>query len=95
MRRHTISLLAAAVLMLTGCSALGSGSDESSAPSPSATAGAADDAARAERIATCTKAIVAAKNDTADDGLPQCAKLSPDDYLKAIEDAKKQGGGAP
>ncbi|MFJ8358144.1 hypothetical protein [Streptomyces sp. NPDC093984] len=94
MRRHTISLLAAAVLMLTGCSDLGSGSDGSSAPSPSATAGAAD-AAHAERIATCTKAIVAAKNDTADNGLPECAKLSPDDYLKAIEDAKKQGSGAP
>ncbi|POX45452.1 hypothetical protein [Streptomyces sp. Ru72] len=89
MRRTTISLLAAAVLMLAGCSPFGSGSGTPSAPSPSASAGAAADA---EQIATCTKAIVAAKNDTADNGLPECAKLSPDDYLKAIEDAKKQGG---
>ncbi|MGV9247149.1 hypothetical protein [Streptomyces sp. NPDC003710] len=90
MRRTCISILATAALMLTGCSNSDSGSDKPSAPSPAGTAGSASDPARARQIAACAAAIAAAKNDSADSGLPQCAKLSPDDYLKAIKDANKR-----
>jgi hypothetical protein len=87
MRHTTISMLAVAVFTLTGCSLSGSGSDKPAAPTSNASAGAA----QTEQIAECRDAIVASKNDSADNGLPQCTKLSPDDYLKALKEADKQG----
>ncbi|MEU6370040.1 hypothetical protein ABZ876_31040 [Streptomyces sp. NPDC046931] len=91
MRRTCISILAAtAALTLTGCSNSEAGSDKPSAPSPAVTAGSVSDASHARKIAACAAAIAAAKHDSADSSLPECAKLPPEDYLKAIQDANKQ-----
>jgi hypothetical protein len=87
--RHTAAVFVVAVLALTGCSALDSGSDGSAKPTSTAA-----ETASAEQIAACTDALVARKNDTADDGTPECKALSPEDYLKALQAAKEQGADA-
>ncbi|MEU8589198.1 hypothetical protein AB0C59_19655 [Streptomyces sp. NPDC048664] len=89
--RHTATacLFTAAVLTLTGCSLAGSGGDGPAKPGSGASAAAAG----AEQIAACRDAIVAQKDNSADNGLPQCAQLSPDDYLKALKEADQQGKG--
>ncbi|MED7821854.1 hypothetical protein [Streptomyces chiangmaiensis] len=94
--RYTAAALAVAAFVLTGCSNASSGSDGSVKPATTA-----DHAASAEQIAACTDALVARKDDTADDGTPECKALSPEDYLKALQaakqkaqDASKEGGDA-
>lgn len=88
--RHTTTacLFTAALLTLSGCSLVG-GSDGSTKPSTGTNASAA--AADTQQIAACRDAIVAQKNDSADNGLPQCTKLSPDEYLKALKEADQKG----
>lgn len=91
MRYSTVSLLAAAVFTLTGCALTGSGGDKPATPNPGATSNAPADAARTKEIAACRDAIIAGKNDSTDNGLPECTKLSADDYLKALKAADGRG----
>lgn len=91
--RHTTTacLFTAALFTLTGCSLVGGG-DGSTKPGTGTNASAA--AASTEQIAACRDAIIAQKNDSADNGLPQCTKLSPSDYLKALKEADQKGSDA-
>jgi hypothetical protein len=86
MRRTTIAAVAlTAGLVLAGCS---TSSSEGPAKSPSAaTSSAPVKQSRTEQLAACTDAIVAGEDSSA----PECADLSSDDYLKALQAANKQG----
>ncbi|WP_055493819.1 hypothetical protein [Streptomyces sp. TP-A0356] len=86
MSRISITVTAAAVLALSGCSLSSSSSGKPTTPHPAASSSASTD-----RIAACTNAIVARQDSTSDNGAPECAKLSPDDYLKALQEAKRRG----
>lgn len=90
MRRTALALLAACTLALTGCST-SSDDGKPTKPSPSATS-SAPAKSHADELAACTDAIAAGKDKG--DGAPECADLSPDDYLKALQDANKRGRGA-
>lgn len=86
MRHRTAACLLAASLALAGCS---SSNEHSTHPkaTPSATPTAATSKPTADAISACTDAIVAGKDSSA----PECASLSPDDYLKALQAANKRG----
>ncbi|MEE1838085.1 hypothetical protein [Streptomyces sp. SP17KL33] len=86
-RRTTAALLAAAAcLALAGCSS-SDDDDTSTKPTPAATSSAPEQLSAEEQIKACTDAIA----DGADSNAPECADLSPDDYLDAMQDANQQG----
>lgn len=87
MRRTALALLAAATLALAGCSSSGSDDSPASTPTPSVTPSASTQPLVADQIAACTDAIAAGKDSSA----PECADLSPDDYLKALRASNQRG----
>ena len=84
MRRTAVLLLAC--LTLAGCSDAGGGEDKP-ALTPSATSSAPTTPPLADQIAACTDALAAGKSQ---DG-PECARLSPDDLLTAVQDSNQRG----
>jgi hypothetical protein len=85
MRRTTAAILLAAGLALAGCST--SSSEGPAKPTPAATSSAPAKQSKTEHLAACTDAIVAGEDSSA----PECADLSSDDYLKALQAANEQG----
>ncbi|MFE6939546.1 hypothetical protein [Streptomyces chartreusis] len=86
-RRATATLLTAACLALVGCSSSDSDKPEPAKSTPAATSSAPAELSAADQIKACTDAIAAG----ADDSAPECADLSADDYMKALQDANQQG----
>lgn len=86
MRRTTTALLAVTALALAGCSSSGSGEDKPT-PTAAATSSAPTTPLLADQIAACTDAIAAGRGQ---DG-PECAGLSPDDLLTAVQDSNQRG----
>jgi len=86
MRRIAVALLAAVTFALAGCSS-SSGDKPASTPTPSVTPAAPTEVPVADQIAACTDAIAAGKGQ---DG-PECAGLSPDDLLTAVQDSNQRG----
>ncbi|MBP5926678.1 hypothetical protein F3K32_42485 [Streptomyces sp. LBUM 1483] len=85
-RRTTAALLAAAAcLALAGCSSSDDG--PSTKPTPAATSSAPEQLSAEDQLKACTDAIAGG----ADSSAPECADLSPDDYLDALQDANQQG----
>jgi hypothetical protein len=80
-----VTVTAAAVLALTGCSSTDSG--KPAKPTPAATS--KPKLSAADQIKACTDAIAAGQDEG--DGAPECTSLSPDDYMKALNDANRQG----
>jgi len=87
MRRTTVAVLSAAVFALAGCSSSGSSDKPTPTPTPPATSSAPTETPVADLIAACTDAIAAGKGQ---DG-PECAGLSPDDLLAAVQGANQRG----
>lgn len=87
MRHRATVVLLAACLALAGCSS--SDSDQSDQPTdtPAAATSAPAAAPAADPVAACADAITAGGDSTA----PECADLSPDDYMKAIQGANQDG----
>lgn len=84
--RRTAAVLLLACLTLAGCSDAGGGEDKPT-PAASATMSAPATPPVADQIAACTDAIAAGKSQ---DG-PECASLSPDDLLTAVQDSNQRG----
>jgi uncharacterized lipoprotein YajG len=81
-----ICLTAAAILALAGCSSSDSTKPEKSSPTAVPSSAPAKLSA-AEQLKACTDAIAGGQDSSA----PECADLSSDDYLKALQDANQQG----
>jgi starvation-inducible outer membrane lipoprotein len=88
MRRTITALLAAACIALAGCSSPSPDSDKSAKPTTTTTPSAAT-TPTADKIAACTDAIAAGKDEG--DGAPECTGLSVDDYMKALQAANQRG----
>ena len=86
--RYTVTVLIAANLALAGCSSSGS-SDDKPAPTPTSavTSSAPVAPPSVDQITACADAIAAGKSQ---DG-PECAGLSPDDLLAAVQAANRRG----
>ena len=85
MRHTTTAALLAATLTLAGCST--SSNDGPAKSTPAATSSTPATQSHADQLAACTDAIVAGE----DSGASECADLSSDDYLKALQAANEQG----
>ncbi|MDF3146441.1 MULTISPECIES: hypothetical protein [unclassified Streptomyces] len=86
-RRTTAILFTAACPALAGCSISDSDKPEPAKSTLAATSGAPVELSAADRIKACTDAIAAGSDSSA----PECADLSADDYMKALQDANQQG----
>jgi hypothetical protein len=86
--RRTLTATAAvlAALILPGCSTHTSTPPKAT---PHTTPSASAKTSTADAIAACTDAIADGKDQG--DGAPECADLSPDDYLKALQAANQKG----
>jgi pectin methylesterase-like acyl-CoA thioesterase len=87
MRRATTVALLASGLALAGCSSAPD-NGKPAKPTPAVTS-SAPTKSHAEQLAACTDAIAAGKDEG--DGAPECAPLSADDYLKALQGANERG----
>jgi len=87
-----VTVTAAAVLALTGCSSSDSSLPAKPTPAAASSAPAETTSPIADQIKACTDAIAAGQDEG--DGAPECTDLSPDDYMKALNDANQQGQGA-
>lgn len=88
MRHTALAVLAAATLALTGCSNSDDGKPTKPTPTVTVTPSAPAKLSLADQMAACTDAIAAGKDKG--DGAPECADLSPDDYLKALQAANRR-----
>ena len=80
------ALAAVAVLALAGCASSNNTSDKPTG-TPAATSAAPTTTPLADQIAACTDAIAGGSDSSA----PECADLSADDYMKALQAANQQG----
>lgn len=88
-RRVATALLTAVCLALAGCAASDDGTEPAES-SPAATSSVDAGLSAAEQVEACAAAIT----DGGDSSSPECADLSSDDYLDALQAANEAGGDA-